>query len=184
MRNEIKSSVRKILKTLKVRAVELLSLFIAACALFLTIYQVDATNRHNRLSVLPILQISYENNRGDTIITIENVGTGPAIITELEVGGKKANSIEPTVIQFEKSNKLDFTNLKVNYVKTAKRIVVQAGSALTMVKVDMNTINNEKSNRLILTAFLKEIPITACYRSVYGDRLYLDAPVFESTKEK
>jgi len=162
----------KVLRVLKNRAVELSSLFVAVCAMFLTVYQIDSTNHYNRLSVLPILQVSYESDRDFARIAIENVGTGPAIITELEVGGKKANSIEPTVIKFEKSNKLNFINLKVNYVKIAERIVVQAGTSLIMARLDRNIDSEEKANELILTGFMKEIPLTVCYRSVYGDRFY------------
>ena len=166
----LKSILKKVLRVLINRAVELSSLFVAVCALFLTTYQINSTNYQNRLSVMPILQVSTEIDKYFTQIIIENVGTGPAIITELEVEGTKASSIEPSVTQFELFNKLSFVNLKVEYVKTAERIVIQAGTNLTMVKLNMNENSNDKANELILSDFLKEVHLTVCYRSVYGDR--------------
>lgn len=168
----LKSNANKVIRILKTRVIELSSLLIALCALFLTVHQINSTNYHNRLSVLPLLQISYENDNDFTRVIIENVGTGPAIITDLEIGGRKANSIESVVAQFQKLNKLNFTTLKAKYVKIAERIVIQAGTYLTMVELNKNKLEEEKQNELILTDFLKGIPLTACYRSVYGDRFY------------
>jgi hypothetical protein len=62
---------------------------IAVCALGLTIWQAQETHKHNRLLVLPILDLSFSEST--YAITLTNAGIGPAHITNVSlfVDGEK-----------------------------------------------------------------------------------------------
>ena len=59
------------------------TLFVAACALAVTIWQGIVTRKHNRLSVTPVLTLY--RREGDGRISVRNNGTGPALVIEYEV---------------------------------------------------------------------------------------------------
>lgn len=80
------------------------SLFIAACALFLTINQSMATRKHNRLSIKPHLTSFVSRMNGPEQMgvrrisaTLSNNGLGPAFIKsyELLLDGKSIDATEP-----------------------------------------------------------------------------------------
>lgn len=62
------------------------AIVISACALFVTLWQVSVTRRHNELSVKPMLAIkehySEEGNIGCFSFCLQNSGVGPAIIKD------------------------------------------------------------------------------------------------------
>lgn len=54
---------------------------VALAALFISIYEVHATRRHNRLSVRPVLQLRITLHQGDPSgLSVTNSGLGPAVI--------------------------------------------------------------------------------------------------------
>jgi hypothetical protein len=59
------------------------SLFVAACALAVTIWQGVVTRKHNRLSVTPVLTLYRREIDG--LISVRNNGTGPALVIDYEV---------------------------------------------------------------------------------------------------
>ncbi|MFI7470637.1 hypothetical protein [Nonomuraea sp. NPDC049646] len=59
---------------------------IALAALFVAIFEVRATRRHNRLSVRPVLQCRVTLREGEPSgLSITNAGLGPAVIVETRV---------------------------------------------------------------------------------------------------
>lgn len=64
--------------------VSISAVFIAVCALGVSIHQVRLSERHNRLSVQPKLRIEYIRAEGGRIgLSLTNTGLGPAIINRL-----------------------------------------------------------------------------------------------------
>jgi hypothetical protein len=64
---------------------DVLSLLVAICALVLTLYQIHATRRHNRLSVRPHIRFGWTAGSSGDGIWIKNDGLGPALIEEFEL---------------------------------------------------------------------------------------------------
>lgn len=62
-----------------------LPVVVSLCAISLTIYQANATRRHNRLAVQPRVdvRIDIDGKTGEVEIAMVNVGIGPAIVTEV-----------------------------------------------------------------------------------------------------
>lgn len=67
------------------KAVSILALAIAVCALALTAYEGCATRRHNRLSVRPFLYTSFNYDKEGSGWYLYNKGVGPAFIRWGEV---------------------------------------------------------------------------------------------------
>ncbi|MCA0132603.1 hypothetical protein [Winogradskyella alexanderae] len=61
------------------------TVIIAICAIFLTIYQIYATRKHNRLGIRPLLKIGWTTDEKIDGIWLKNVGLGPAIITAFSI---------------------------------------------------------------------------------------------------
>lgn len=70
------------------------ALIVAAFALFLTIYEGCATRKHNKLSVKPIMFVSFEFNEEGTGWLALNSGVGPGVLKwlEVKVDGKPART--------------------------------------------------------------------------------------------
>ena len=71
-------------------------IIIALSALFVSIWQIKVTHKHNRLSVQPYLD--YHLEQSDSTLTVEfsNQGFGPAIVKQITYSyqGKTYNSLE------------------------------------------------------------------------------------------
>ena len=63
----------------------LMMVIIAGAALFISLWQIYATRRHNRLSVTPKIVIGLSALEGEFGIYIKNAGVGPAIIKKFSV---------------------------------------------------------------------------------------------------
>jgi hypothetical protein len=64
------------------------TVIIALCAVFLTIYQIYATRKHNRLGVRPLLKIGWTTDENIDGVWLKNLGLGPAIITNFSIKHK------------------------------------------------------------------------------------------------
>jgi hypothetical protein len=88
--------------------VQAATLFVAICALVVTVWQGVVTRKHNRLSVTPVLTLYRRENDG--IITVKNNGTGPALIVSQEVYFKgepvDENSFQKAIPHFVDSGHL------------------------------------------------------------------------------
>ena len=64
-------------RLIKEKIVEISSVIVALCALYVAVHQSASTNYHNRLSTLPVLQIVGDLHGAQTLsIEILNSGTG------------------------------------------------------------------------------------------------------------
>ena len=152
----------------KGRIVEICSLVIAICALFLTIQQARTTAYHNKLSLIPMLQFSIEHSDGKYIeIALENVGTGPAIIDSFELASVRIESLKETINDFAKLNDLNVEGIDVLITKIENRTFLRAGQSLPLLKIlEPKTKNREYNGLSYYTSIL---PLTVCYRSLYQD---------------
>lgn len=63
-------------------------------------FALVSQRRHDRKSVLPILQIVFGDYETELYVTIENAGIGPAIITGVKVRNKKTGVVRESIIEF------------------------------------------------------------------------------------
>jgi hypothetical protein len=157
---------------LQKRAVEATSLFVALCALFVTIYQARTTDYHNRLSLIPMLQFSieYEEDKHASI-SIENVGTGPAIIKQFELAEKPFITLSDTLYDFAKLNNFDTKDLKAEALTIKSKLFLKAGQNIELLSVSLP--KELKKEHYGYIEYLKILPITACYNSLYKDEFYV-----------
>lgn len=64
---------------------DILSLLVAICALVLTLYQIHATRKHNKLSVRPHIRFGWNAGTTGDGIWIKNDGLGTAIVKQFEI---------------------------------------------------------------------------------------------------
>ena len=58
-------------------------MIIAVSALLVSLWLMQATEKHNRLTVKPLMDFLVINDDSSRTITSKNAGIGPAIITEM-----------------------------------------------------------------------------------------------------
>jgi Asp-tRNA(Asn)/Glu-tRNA(Gln) amidotransferase C subunit len=159
-------------KVLDGRIIETSSLIVAACALFLTVYQARTTSYHNKLSIIPMLQFSIEHINGKHIeISLENVGTGPAIVDTFELAAKKINSLNNTLNEFAELNEIDISGIQVLTAKIEKRTFIRAEQSVSLLKViEPEKVTDEYK---ALVHYTSVLPLTVCYRSLYQDEFHV-----------
>ncbi len=71
-------------------------IIIALSALFVSIWQIEVTHKHNRLSVQPYLDYHLEQTDSTLTVEFSNQGFGPAIVKQITYSyqGKTYNSLE------------------------------------------------------------------------------------------
>ncbi|QHI68774.1 hypothetical protein [Tichowtungia aerotolerans] len=159
---------------------------IALCALFVAIQQGIATRRHNRLSVLPALDIHTEensrNNQIELIVRLRNAGLGPAIISSYEV----LRDGEVCDYNNELIRELLKTHGKVNSCKTStfgSGKVVQVGEEHIVCQVVVSPVDGgqEKSSLMnqIKAALDESLNLVVNYKSFYGQRM----PTLDTRKQ-
>ncbi|WP_217523254.1 hypothetical protein [Vibrio metschnikovii] len=151
------------------RILEICSLTIAACALILTIHQARTTTYHNKLSLIPMLQFSINQVDGNYIeITLENVGTGPAIIDTFELAAKEVKNLRVTLNEFGELNKLDISNIDVLITEINELTFLKSGQSISLLRViEPEKVTDEYK---ALSYYASILPLTVCYRSLYQDK--------------
>lgn len=81
-----------------------LSLLVAICALVLTLYQIHATRKHNKLSVRPHIRFGWNAGTTGDGIWIKNDGMGTAIVEKFEIS-KDGEIINLKQLEDELSNR-------------------------------------------------------------------------------
>jgi hypothetical protein len=162
----------KLKKLFNGRVVEVCSLVIAVCALFLTVHQARTTSYHNKLSLIPMLQFSITHSDGEYIeIALENIGTGPAIIDTFELAAKEVKSLRETLNEFAKLNDIDISNVKALITKIEDRTFLRAGQSISLLKVQEPEVVSDEYKALAY--YTSILPLTVCYRSLYQDEFHV-----------
>ncbi|HEA3088999.1 TPA: hypothetical protein RVR74_001287 [Aeromonas salmonicida] len=160
-------------KFLKDNSLNLASIVIATCAVFLTLYQAYSTNYHNRISLIPLVQAGFDiTNDGKITLYFENAGNGPAIITGFESFGMKAVSVQQSIIDFLRKEKISDNDVYLLTTAFSERMIIKEGDKLNIAELYFknNQTTDIKAKKTI--DYIGSIPITICYISLYQDELY------------
>lgn len=163
---------KKLKEILDGRVVEICSLFVAVCALFLTIYQARATSYHNKLALVPMLQFSIEHKKGEYLeISLENVGNGPALVDRYELAAKQITSLSYTLNEFAELNELDISGINVLTTKIENQNFLNSGQSISLLKIPAPEKITKEYKALVNYALI--LPLTVCYRSLYQDEFHV-----------
>ncbi|HDM8174865.1 TPA: hypothetical protein P0E27_002085 [Vibrio harveyi] len=154
------------------RAVEICSLFVAVCALFLTIYQARTTSYHNKLALVPMLQFSIEHKKDEYVeISLENVGNGPALVDTYELAAKKITTLSYTLNEFADLNELDISDIIVLTTKIENQNFINSGQSISLLKILAPQEITKEYKALV--GYTMTLPLTVCYRSLYQDEFHV-----------
>lgn len=163
--------MKKIWSWASTHVVETATLFIAICALFISVDQGLAARKHNRLSVFPILQFHQSNVKPG--LYLQNRGLGPAVLTDMEmrlddkyylsVDGEKFSELVFDIIS---ARKIDISGS--DYQVTGFRGVA---SILPLGELELIRLENQ-SKLKEFNKLLGFIRLGVCFKSVYGDRAF------------
>ena len=158
------------------------SIFVAACALGVTIWQSSVMRKHNRLSVKPALNI-IENRHHDkeqAIVHIEyylgNFGVGPAIIKDfiLIYNDKEISRNNHTSYDaFMNKQENKFMNVSREWI--APNMIMSANQKITLLKFTYDNKTESDAEELI-----KNINVLVKYYSIYEDEVF----VFDSHQSR
>ena len=167
--------------------IEICTVVIALCALFLSIWQGYTTRQHNKLSVTPRLAIWVLEDEiaNKLLIRLENNGVGPAIINSIEIIIDDEIIIEIDDTNFEASESkildllgVDEKNRDYVFVNCiGKNFYIRAGMDHKFFEVDPN-IGKHAYNKL--RRKLLDISIRIKYSSLYKEKYenYVDIDEF------
>ena len=96
--------------------VSVASFIVAFVALIYTVFQTYKIIEHNENSVMPIMNVYISKNEKESVIKLQNVGTGPSI-----VHGVKVFKINDK----EKSTEIQKWNDVVNFIKKDSSIHIE-----------------------------------------------------------
>ena len=152
-------------------AVPLASLFVAACALGLAVYQARSTDYQNRLSVVPQLEFTEEAPAsGHSVeVYIENNGLGPARITGIEANvGNDFTRFNAELDWSALSKKLGAVGISMDAVEAGTLPTngyIRAQQKLLLLRIPVEST----AERATVLASLRNLNLNFCYCSLYGD---------------
>ena len=152
-------------------AVAVLSVFVAGCALGVTFWQGWQNDRHNRLSVRPLLKFDVTAGAGHGRrlykLKLTNYGVGPAIIKDIKLFSdgelvplEKNKSIIPFILEIIKN--LDSEGARGIMLED----VLVAGGEITLLDVQCDT-QNQNINGVLKMGLLVR------YESLYKEKFPL-----------
>ncbi len=152
--------------------ITMISICIAAAAFIITLYEVHATRRHNRLSVQPNLTFYGDEEKGEFIfrLQLKNEGLGPAIITRFEI------NIDGITVDGGASPKSwDIFFDKLNIKKPWHRKTSISPNTILGVNSYVNVLSfgymRNQSDKIFLENLKKRLPnikFICKYKSMYG----------------
>lgn len=127
-------------------------ILISICALFVSVWQINISQNHNKLSVKPYLDYHLTQQDSTLTVSISNAGFGPAIIKKImfNYNGNEYNSLEELLtVSNEIKNRLGSFQYKKNSIIPAeqkKLLLKLKGMELRNVRVKMKyeTIYEDK----------------------------------------
>lgn len=141
----------------------LLALLLSTLALFVSIYEANILKTQQKSMVWPYFEI--ENNYDDSGFKLisKNKGTGPAIITKLEVSydNQKVNSYLELIKKMNKNNSFSYENIGITDISNT---VIKAGEEIQIISLPWNEQTSE-----IIGLFSRYLNIEVEYCSVLGD---------------
>jgi hypothetical protein len=147
-----------------------LSVFIALCALGVSIYNIWQTRRHYRLSVRPYLRfvISYGTKNIPFGVHLANNGIGPAILTDLRI------FLDGQPFSTTTGHRWNMVWMKAGYNKPIvsygfpeKGDALRVGDTFPLLTVDEGCESDTERGEFFRA--LKKVDLEVLYESMYGE---------------
>ncbi len=157
-------------------AVVACSIFISICALFLTSYQTYSINVHNRLSVIPLLNLHRSvDGQGSINMGVSNEGTGPAIIHNFEIvdteQARQVFDMRELVAHSAMTLEQPVRELTITpSVFPDNGFALKAGDTTLLFSTATDNTGWEAVDYMV--RLQENIKIGVCYSSIYGDGFY------------
>ena len=149
------------------------TVIIALTAVFISIWQILSTRKHNRLSVTPLMRyyIVYNKSEMEQGIYLSNTGIGPAIIISYKVTVDGKETPKNRYLDWSlHTNKLDIDNSFVRFRKSNIGVTISKGETLPLLTACEN-IDKKQENKFL--AALLRISIEIEYESIYRDQKWI-----------
>ncbi len=168
-----KNSVKK----LSDRIVSLSAIIIAVASIIVTVWQGFETRRHNRLSVRPKLEISFELKLKDNSFayTLTNKGLGPAVITDVKF------YVDGMVVQkggfsiYDKfKEKLGLKDYKTLYTGIYPGKTIKSNEEIDIIRFFLKEKDNPRN---FISRVYRRVVIEIGYKSMYGEEFTCRIPV-------
>lgn len=164
----------ELLKYLKLTLQEAITLTVAISALFFSGWQLFTQRRHNKLSVKPYLSFQHKWEDGVRLVSLKNVGLGPAIICEHSFKYKNKK------VPFEVSQHIEELAddlLGGGYYSGGKSIekdqVLEVGESINFLGLYWHEQHDPHEAKRNVIKFLEEAVFTVKYKSMYGQKQLL-----------
>jgi len=141
-------------------------------SIFLTIWNIRNTMRHNLKSIKPIVHITVADHEDEIYVSIINNGIGPAIIKDF--CAKEGTVFAKNLIDLIP----DDINSKVVWAEFAASFVgraLKASERLYLIRLTFDEIGNQKLNDEVkkdLRGFLKNVSLELEYTDIYEKETY------------
>jgi len=148
---------------------------VAVCSMAVAVYEGSQTRKHNRLSVLPkltpVVGLNWKKPKDALGFSIENNGTGPAIINSVTVylDGKpmpQSNSGG----WLELFEKLELFGQSNRYYKFDTGDALSVGQSKKLLAYDPDLAKEEGETPVRFYQALERISVKITYASVYGNK--------------
>ena len=145
----------------------------AIAALFFTLLQTRVTQRHNRLSVKPHLNITIETiDQKDFCVRLTNHGTGPAIIKKytifLNKEKKDINSRDDLILVLEK---IKLAEEWVHGYALSKDQGISAGDSIFLFNFHLELHRGDRKK--LFKESMKKLRFQIEYESIYEEKFVL-----------
>lgn len=145
------------------------ALVISIIAMVTSIYEANILNAQQRSMVWPYLSVGTNYSANGFSATVYNNGTGPAIVTSVEVliDSKPVASMLELVDNLMPDSGLGYDILRQNKVNN---YVFRPGEEVEIIGFPWNETTRELARRIY-----SEVRIVICYESVMGDSWIYDS---------
>jgi hypothetical protein len=144
--------------------IAIMSSIIAICAIVIAYNEGQATRKHNRLSLRPLLVVTLTCDNKITKLHLENHGLGPAVIDKIKFiyHGK---TFEPRTENW----KALFAQIGLRYSYTmtflsADEVIIKPDKETILIEIEHNAKDAETIDK-----FMSEIETKLDYRSLYDE---------------
>jgi hypothetical protein len=163
--------MQEILKFLDMTIQELVTLTVAISALFFSGWQLFTQRCHNKLSVKPYLSLQHKWEDGVRLVSLKNVGLGPAIICEHSFKYKN----KPVPFQVSQHiEELADDLLGGGYYSGGKSIekdqVLEIGESINFLGLYWHEQHDPYEAKSNVIKFLEKASFTVKYKSMYGQK--------------
>ncbi len=146
--------------------ISIVSVFVAACALFVSLWSAHQTRKHNKLSVKPQLELVKELRATPPYYAILNSGLGPAIVRSITFMIKGHKFDGTSLKGWQQFNKQHSKSFKYAVGYLGKGAIMPAGSTEEIIAL-------QKGSSKFTSQFLNFFTgssIRIEYESIYGER--------------